>query len=249
MIVFDIETSPLAQDVVLQFCPDFQPPPHPGEFVESDVRVGNTKDPEKVAAKIAEARVAHEKAVTDYATSVQVAMVAHAQAAMDVAALSALTARVLAIGYQSLESGKMFIRHGDDEPEMLKEFWRKYEECRAKRRKMVGHNIHDFDVPFLARRSRVHRIPVPATVLEKQKWLDTVTFWDTLKLWACGGREYIGLDALDRALGGLGKPKGITGDMFHKLYYASDTDRVKALDYLKNDLEMTLRVAVAFDLT
>jgi len=50
MITCDIETGPLPEDVILSVLPPFDP---------EDVKLGNLKDPVKVAAKIDEARENH----------------------------------------------------------------------------------------------------------------------------------------------------------------------------------------------
>jgi hypothetical protein len=75
-IVFDIETGGQPPEVARQFLREFDP---------ADVKLGNLKDPEKVQAKIEEARARHE---ADF---------------LETTALRGFTAEVLAIGYQRLD--------------------------------------------------------------------------------------------------------------------------------------------------
>ena len=77
-IVFDVETGPLAESELSALLPPFEP---------AEVKTGNIKDPEKVAAKIAEAEVNHRR---DF---------------FDRAALDPLTGRVIAIGVMAMAEG------------------------------------------------------------------------------------------------------------------------------------------------
>ena len=57
-IVFDVETGPLAESELSALLPPFDP---------AEVKTGNIKDPEKVAAKIAEAEASHRREFFDKA--------------------------------------------------------------------------------------------------------------------------------------------------------------------------------------
>ena len=70
-ILFDIETAPLPESELAALVPPFDP---------AEVRTGNLKDPDKIAAKLAEAEANHRR---DF---------------IERAALDPLTGRVLAIG-------------------------------------------------------------------------------------------------------------------------------------------------------
>jgi len=223
MIVFDIETGPLPLEELRASLPPFD---------ESGVKVGNLKDPDKIKAKIEEARVAHEEE-----------FIARA-------ALSPLTGRIICVGYMSTDKQATVIdageKNGDGEVEILENFWRRYRMCRQEKRMLVGHNIAGFDVPFLVRRSWLFDVEVPASVFERGRYLDSLVFADTMSLWQCGTRDaWVKLETLSKAFGGTGKPVDedggkVDGSMFADLWR---TDRPKAEAYLRNDLEMTARVA------
>lgn len=243
MIVFDIETGPLPDDILRDRADPFVPPPHPGEFLESSVKVGNLKDALKIQAKIDEARERHSLAVSKYEADVESAKAAWWSDVVSRAALSPLTGQVLAVGYLSTDTGRVILdvvdAAGNDEFSILGRFWGQYTKSRASNRRMVGHNIAGFDIPFLMRRTWMLSGDVPPAVLDKGKWLDS-TFVDTMSLWGCGNRDAVKLDTLARSFGVGGKPEGVTGAMFAELL---ESDRRKAEEYLENDLRMTAAVA------
>lgn len=248
MIVFDIETGPLSEKVVLGRNPDFKPPDRPGEFDESTVKIGALKDPEKIAAKISAARQKHEDAVADYETKTAVAKITYEKELIDRAALSPLTGRIIAIGYKS-EKGKAIkiARSENCEREIVAEFWRKFESCNQQSRRIVGHNIFGFDLPFLIRRSWLLDVAIPDGVIDRDRFWNDRVFCDTMKRWQCGnyGEKFVKLETLSQATGGTGKPDGVTGAMFADLISGSAEDQKIAVDYLDNDIEMTWDVAVA----
>ena len=249
MIVFDIETGPLPEDQLRPLCPEFFPPPAPGEFDPDAVKCGNIGGPmsEKGRAKIKDAQAAHETLVADYSRQVDEARAAQwAQFVAD-APLSALTGRVLAIGYRSEKA--TVIAHVDaipgGEPDLIEQFWGRYRKAKADRRSLVGHNIAGFDVPFLIRRSWLLGIDVPDGVFDSNwRYLDRC-FVDTMQRWQAGNYrdKFVGLDALGKAMGLGGKTEGVDGGDFHKLYFGTAEERAKALEYLIRDVDLTWLVA------
>jgi 3'-5' exonuclease len=221
MIVFDIETGGLPEDQLRALLPPFDP---------SEVKLGNLKDEAKIAAKLAEAEANHWQ---DFVGR---------------AALSALTGRVLAIGYRSEKA--CVISHVDavDGAEMMlvDQFWAQYRRCKSGRRNMVGHNIAGFDVPFLIRRSWLLGVDIPDGIFDANwRYLDR-TFVDTMQRWQAGNYRdtFVGLDRLGKALGIGGKTEGVDGAVFSRLYYGSQDERAKALEYLIRDVELTWAVAL-----
>lgn len=218
MIVIDIETGPLPDEQLKELCPPFD---------ESEVKCGNLKDPEKISAKIQEARRSHFE---NFAKT---------------AALSAATGRVVAVGYFNPVTNGLVIDGADsgNERKVLENFWRKYRECRTKNNKIVGHNLASFDVPFLARRSLILDVGIPDTLLEKGRWLDSI-FVDTMLLWGIGGREPIKLSLLGQCLGLGKKLDGVNAADFCRLYESgNDDERKLAIEYLTRDLHLTGAIA------
>lgn len=247
MLVFDIETGPLPDEQLREL---YQPLDESeieglvtGEFDPLSVKTGNLKDPGKIQEKIDAARQAHDAAKTNSAAIIAAAKQQHFTEFVERAALSAITGRVLAIGYFASESGNLLIDHGDgDESKLLAAFWAKYAKCRSAGRKLVGHNCHGFDIPFMVRRSWLLEIDVPSTLFDRGKWLDPI-FVDTMSLWGCGGREPVKLDMLGQAFRVGRKTEGVNGGDFHKLWFGSEEERAQAIEYLSQDLRLTAAVA------
>jgi hypothetical protein len=136
----------------------------------------------------------------------------------------------------------------DAEPDVLKAFWQLVVKATGEKRRMIGHNIQNFDIPFLCRRSWTLGVEVPIGQVFHGRYMGD-TFLDTMTVWACGmgPQERISLDTLSRALGGPGKPDGedaCTGATFAKLWLSGDPEqKKKAEGYLIGDLDMTWHVA------
>ena len=225
-IVFDIETGPLPESELAAVMPPFDP---------AEVKTGNLKDPEKVAAKIAEAEVNHRR---DF---------------FDKAALDPLTGRVVAIGVMLFDSrgeeGPMFAKGGqfyiighDDEARMLREFWAAMRGEMGRMNPMIGFNIFGFDLPFLFRRSWKHRVVVPFGMRRGRYWSDQLV--DLRDVWQLGDRQARGsLESVARHLG-VGAKNG-DGKAFAELWRS---DRKQAEAYLRNDVELTAKVAHALEI-
>lgn len=246
MLIFDIETGPLADELLLdQF--QFEPPPHPGEFDPAGVKYGNTKDPDKRAAKLKECQDAHNLAVANYEQDVAAARDQAWRGFKENAALQATTGQVLAIGLQ--RGDKPAIIHGGTEADRLARFWKKYTECRQQQAKMVGANICGFDLPFLIRRSWMLGVDVPSSAYEFTggKWVNfDRLFFDLRTLWLLGQSNTnceSSLDTMARSLGVGRKTEGVSGGDFARLWFGTAEEQQQAVMYLLNDLKLTAAVA------
>jgi len=249
MIVFDIETGALPDEQLREAFKPPELPPMPGQFNPAAVKLGNTKDKDKIAEKIEAARQAHDAAVVSHGADCVAAVDAAWQEFRSQAPLSALTGRALAIGYRSERA--TVIAHVDSEAfagseaALIEQFWGRYRKAKADRRSMVGHNIAGFDLPFLIRRSWLLGVDVPDGIFDSNwRYLDR-TFIDTMQRWQAGNYrdKFVGLDALGKALGLGGKTEGVDGGDFHKLYFGTADERAKALEYLIRDVDLTWLVA------
>ena len=231
MIVFDIETGPLPGDQIARLIPKFDGG-HPGEFDPRAVKLGNCKDPVKIDQKIREAADAHREAIA----AVGAKQAEQKAKWMERAALSPTTGQVLAVGFKSsTESHRILFEMSERELIELTFSIFTSPSCDQ----FVGHNIHNFDLPFLVRRAWLLGLDVPYSLRVGRYW--SPMFVDTMDVWSLGNRgEMISLDTLAKACGLPGKPDGVNGGDFAKLLA---TDRDAAIAYLKNDLEMTWAVA------
>jgi len=220
-IVFDVETGPLADSELSALLPPFDP---------AEVKTGNLKDPEKVAAKIAEAEAHHRREF------------------FDKAALDPLTGRVVAIGmlvFREMKSeecrmqkGECLILGHEDEAQTLREFWQFTQAEMGRMNPMIGFNIFGFDLPFLFRRSWKRRVPIPFGLRRGRYWGDQLI--DLRDVWQLGDRQARGsLDSIAKHLG-VGAKNG-DGKAFAELWR---TDRKQAEAYLRNDLELTAKIAL-----
>lgn len=171
-IVFDVESAPLPDAEILAMLPEFDP---------AEVKTGNLKDAEKIAAKIAEAKANHLADFTEKA------------------ALSPVTGRVLCIGW--LADGEFSYFANDDEAQLLRDFWKAADGV-----ELIGFNCIPFDLPFLIRRSWKLGVDVPLFIRHGRYFADTIT--DLRAEWQLGNREFRGgLDYVARFLG-LGEKNG-----------------------------------------
>lgn len=224
IIIFDIETVAQDEETLLSSLPPFDP---------AEVKMGNIKDPAKQAEKLAQAEQRHK---ADYLAK---------------AALSPVTGKVAAIGHiqQLGDKGDIISTFlatdpGLDETALLKGFWGFWlHTFNSSQDIWVGHNILDFDLPFLVNRSRILGIPVPPFVYSfrnhRVNWSDR--FLDTRTVWLMGRKPTetpSSLDHICKALG-LGQKAG-SGAEFGKMLAE---DPVKAREYLKQDLLLTAQLA------
>ncbi len=211
-IFFDIETGPLPETELAALVPPFDP---------AEVKTGNLKDPDKIAAKLAEAEANHRR---DF---------------FEKAALDPLTGRVVAVGLLYPDSGEFVVIGHEDEAATLREFWEVTKGEMGRINQMVGFNSNAFDLPFLIRRSWRHRVAVPFGIRRGRYWSDEMV--DLRDAWQLGDRQARGsLDTIAKHLG-VGTKNG-SGAEFAALW---QTDRAKATEYLRNDLQLTARIADA----
>lgn len=260
--VFDIETAPLDVETVLtrtgQFCEaDHVARNHPGEFHESQVKLGNLKDAAKIAAKVEEAKAQHAARLKDFELSLPMAAKEHEQNAMETAALSAITGRVIAVGLADDGDEKInliddYADRPDDDAEaaLIEGFWRSCHCARDTGARFIGVNIHKFDLPFLYQRSLLLGVEIPSFVLERHRYWHH-TFVDLCVVWSCGQNGgYVSFDTLCKAFDLPGKKEIevdgeiVEGKNYWKFARSEREDhREAAKQYLLNDIKQPREVA------
>lgn len=111
------------------------------------------------------------------------------------------------------------------------------------REKLCGHNIREFDIPYLCRRMIKHGVNLPdaLNLSGKRPW-EVKHLIDTLELWKFGDfKNYTSLDVL-AAVFDIETPKDdIDGSMVHPTYYdEQNLDRI--VTYCEKDVLTTARV-------
>lgn len=248
-LTFDIETGPLPTEQLEPLIPSFDPGDPPGEFDETAVKYGNTKDTAKRAEILKTARERHLKSVSEWDQTVAEKRQKHRDKFFADAALSAITGRVLAIGLSgrgvngvdaSDAYSMLTAENEEQEAAILEDFWSTFKaaEVAGNGRLLVGFDIRRFDLPFMVQRSWILGVEVPRSVFDGRYW--STLFVDLVYLWGCGSNHtYISLNTFARALK-IGEKTG-KGEDFHRLFW---TDRHSAIAYLRNDLDLTRRGAV-----
>lgn len=130
---------------------------------------------------------------------------------------------------------------GENEKKLLMDFKKLIEESFSTY-SLCGHNIKEFDIPYICRRMLINKISLPETlnISGKKPW--EVPFIDTLELWKFGdAKNYISLKLLSSVLG-INTPKDdIDGSQVGYVYYKEHNLKRIAL-YCQKDVAATVQV-------
>ena len=163
-------------------------------------------------------------------------------------ALKAEKGRVLTIGVIIEENGKvtqqgLFGRDREtgkfhvDEAKTLRGFWKLIGDIREGKDLLIGHNILDFDLPFLYKRSIINRVKPPKISFrryQKNPIFDTMWEWS---LWA----HRISLNDVAEAIGVASSKNGdIDGSQIYDYYQAGRHEEIAL--YCMRDVECTREV-------
>lgn len=138
--------------------------------------------------------------------------------------------------------------HGDNEVEILRVFT---ELCRKMELhhphfQFAGHNIKEFDIPYICRRLLINRLPLPGSLQlhDKKPW--EVKMFDTLNWWKFGdNKNYVSLHLLATVLGIPSSKTDMDGSMVQDVYY-KDQDLPRIVDYCQRDVVVTANVILRF---
>lgn len=144
------------------------------------------------------------------------------------AAILAEFAKVVCIsfGYYNKVNGEWQFRIksicSENEKDILDRFVQTLNNLHSKNQKWIftGHNIKEFDIPFLCRRLLVHSIPIPACIdfQNMKPWETPVQ--DTLHLWRFGDyKHYTSLKLLAAVLGVPSPKDDIDGSQVGNVYW------------------------------
>lgn len=137
---------------------------------------------------------------------------------------------------------------GHDEKEVLQQFmhdaglW----QARKKTAAFAGHNIREFDIPYLCRRLLINQTPIPP-------WLDFQAMkpWetnlvDTMQMWRFGDfKNYTSLNLLAACLQVPSPKDDIDGSMVGEAYWQhNELDRIAA--YCQKDVVTVAQVLLRF---
>ena len=143
---------------------------------------------------------------------------------------------------------KMKSIYGDDEYTLLQNFNELVTKFASKTRqfRFAGHNIREFDIPFLCRRMLVNEIVLPPSfqLHGAKPW--EINMLDTLQWWKFGDyKNYISLHLLANVLGIPTSKNDIDGSMVQDVYYI-DNDLKRIVEYCQRDVIVVAQIIRKF---
>jgi DNA polymerase elongation subunit (family B) len=122
-----------------------------------------------------------------------------------------------------------------DEARTLRAFWKLVRGFNPGRDLFVGHNVMQFDLPFLYKRSMINRVQ-PTVEVSLARYRRQPVF-DTMQVWSgWDSRYYLSLSELGGLLGIGGKAEGMDGRVVYDCISRGEHDRVAK--YALQDVEL-----------
>ncbi|MBK8620982.1 MAG: ribonuclease H-like domain-containing protein [Saprospiraceae bacterium] len=160
----------------------------------------------------------------------------------------------ISVGYLHFENNeitkcKIKSFAGDDEKKLLSDFANLLDTHYVNPEKdgLCGHNIKEFDIPFICRRMVIHKIKLPVLldISGKKPW-QTQHLWDTMDMWRFGDyKNYTSLSLLAATLH-IETPKDdIDGSMVGQVYW-KDRDVNRISTYCQKDVLAVAQIMLAF---
>lgn len=136
-------------------------------------------------------------------------------------------AKIVCISFGNIYTGekwKMRLKSiaGDDERQILTEFAQIVDRMQAtfKEVRFCGHNIKEFDLPFMCRRMVINDVPLPASMQLSGKKPWEITHIDTMELWKFGdNKNFTSLSLLAQILGIPSPKSDIDGSKVGEVYW------------------------------
>jgi hypothetical protein len=158
----------------------------------------------------------------------------------------------ISAGYFRLENNQWKFRvksySGDEEAVLLSNFLEEAGKWHAakKQASFAGHNIREFDIPYLSRRLLINGIGLPA-------WLDfqsmkpwETNLMDTMQLWRFGDyKNYTSLNLLAACLGIPSPKDDIDGSKVGEVYW-KDGNLPRIVEYCQKDVVTVAQILLRF---
>lgn len=124
-----------------------------------------------------------------------------------------------------------------DEHRTLRAFWKLLQDFNVGRDLIIGHNVLDFDLPFLYKRSRINRIH-PSVLLNFARYR-SAPIYDTMREWAHWNPQAMHISLVELAdvlKVGLAKTEGMDGSHVYDEFLAGNHAQVA--EYCLQDVRM-----------
>jgi predicted PolB exonuclease-like 3'-5' exonuclease len=158
----------------------------------------------------------------------------------------------ISIGYFAKQGSVLQIRvksfFGDDEKKLLQDFLTTVNQMESKNNKwsFAGHNIKEFDIPFICRRLLINSLHIPGYLdFQNMKPWDT-NMVDTFQYWRFGDyKNYTSLKLLAAALGVPSPKDDIDGSMVADVYW-KEKNLQRIATYCQKDVVTTGNIILRF---
>lgn len=158
----------------------------------------------------------------------------------------------ISIGYFKKEGNTLLLRlksfYGDDEKILLKDFLDTLRQLENNNSKwsFTGHNIKEFDIPFICRRLLINGLVIPPFLdFQNMKPWET-NMIDTFQYWRFGDyKHYTSLKLLAAALGVPSPKDDIDGSMVGDVYW-KEKNLERIVTYCQKDVVTTGNIILRF---
>jgi DNA polymerase elongation subunit (family B) len=138
--------------------------------------------------------------------------------------------------------------YGDDEVQVLKDFTELCNKFHKHTNGFMfgGHNIREFDIPYICRRILINNLPLPEYLWlhDRKPW--EIKMFDTLSWWKFGdNKNYTSLHLLANALNIPTSKGDIDGSMVQDVYY-TNKDLVRIVAYCQRDVVVVANIILRF---
>jgi 3'-5' exonuclease len=158
----------------------------------------------------------------------------------------------ISIGYFRYEGEVMQLRiksfYADEEKKILQDFIATLNHMEIQNNKwcFAGHNIKEFDIPFLCRRLLINGMPIPEYIdFQNMKPWETNSI-DTFQYWRFGDyKNYTSLKLLAAALGIASPKDDIDGSQVGTVYW-KENNLQRIVTYCQKDIITTANILLRF---
>lgn len=156
----------------------------------------------------------------------------------------------VSIGIITEVNGERTIRiksfFGEDEKALLNDFFQVLTKMSNKTVIFCGHNIKEFDIPYICRRAVINHLDLPNAleIQGKKPW--EVNFADTMEMWKFGDyKSYISLKLLAHILEVPTPKDDIDGSMVGRVYWEEkDLERIRI--YCQKDVLTVAQIMLRY---
>jgi len=158
----------------------------------------------------------------------------------------------ISIGYFTKQGNTLQLRvksfFGDDEKKLLQDFISTVNQMESKNNRwsFAGHNIKEFDIPFICRRLLINGLHIPGYLdFQNMKPWDA-NMVDTFQYWRFGDyKNYTSLKLLAAALGVPSPKDDIDGSMVADVYW-KEKNLQRIATYCQKDVVTTANIVLRF---